>query len=438
MKTIPLFLIMIASGLIIEGNSFAQKSVSGTSIKEPGSSKLLCDWITIHMKTIRSVQLFDHHHRQSAYTGIALYESVVNGADGYKSLAGQLDEYDPPDAVAENKEICWQASANAALATMFRFFYPQNPANKPRFDSLENAWIQQLRADGFSEASISAGSDYGTVVAEAVLAWCKGDRADMISEPYSMPTGMGVWEPTPPKYVPPATPYMGNMRTLVKGSIDNTIPPAPADFSVDKESPFYRMVEEVYNISSNLDSVQRATALFWDDFPDGKSLTSGGHWACILKNVMEENRLSLIEGALAYAEMFIATNDAAIGCFKAKYTYNMIRPVTFIHKFMNHPDWNPLINTPSHPEYPAAHAVVSMAAATMLTRIFGDTLSFTDNAYEYRGYKARRFKNFVEAGQQAGLSRYYGGIHYLPSIEAGYAQGKKIADNVFAKLVTRE
>lgn len=429
---------MIASMLIVGGNSFAQKTGSLPSVADKGTSDLLSDWIALHMKTIRNTQSFEHHHRQSAYTGIALYESVVQGAPGYKSLAGQLDEFDPPPIVPEDAEICWQASANASLATMFRFFYPENPANKLHVDSLENAWVRRLQGEGFSEAAVSAGSDHGVAVADAVIAWCKGDRSDKSNEAYSAPAGMGVWEPTPPKYVAPALPYMGNVRTLIEGSIENTIPPAPVTFSTERESPFYKMVEEVYTASSNLDSEQKATALFWDDFPDGKSVTSGGHWACILKNVIEEKQLSLIEAADAYAKMFIATNDAGIGCFRAKYTYNMIRPVTFIQKYMEYPDWNPLIVTPSHPEYPAAHAVVSMAAATMLTRIFGDTVSFTDNTYEYRGYPARRFKNFVEAGRQAGMSRYYGGIHYLPSIEAGFSQGKQIAENVFDRLKTRE
>jgi len=388
------------------------------------------------MEAIRASNEFNHHHRQSAYTGIALYESIVPGDANYRSLAGQLDEYESPEQPTDMREICWQASANSALANMFRFFYPQD-ADKIRIDSLENSWLQRLLREGYSEASLLAGSNYGSAVARAVIDWCKKDGSDKISGAYSIPSGMGLWEPTPPKFVPPAFPYMGNMRTLVEGSIDETIPPDPPAFSTDTQSPFYKMVEEVYMISTSLDSAQKSTGLYWDDFPDGKSVTSGGHWACILKNVMEENQLSLIEGARAYAEMFIATNDASVGCFKAKYTYNMMRPVTYIQRVMNHPEWSPMINTPPHPEYPAAHAVLSMAAATILTRILGDTLSFVDNTYEYRGYKARRFKNFEEAGHEAGMSRFYGGIHYLPSIEAGYSQGKKIADNVHERLVFR-
>jgi hypothetical protein len=148
--------------------------------------------------------------------------------------------------------------------------------------------------------------------------------------------------------------------------------------------------------------------------------------------------MSLIQGAGVFAELFMTMEDAQIGCFKAKYTYNLLRPVTYVQKYMNHPDWNPLIVTPPHPEYPAAHAVVSMSAATILTHILGDHIAFTDNTYAYRQYPAHHFNNFIEAAHEAGMSRLYGGIHYHPSIEAGFTQGSKIADNVAKALVLKK
>jgi hypothetical protein len=101
---------------------------------------------------------------------------------------------------------------------------------------------------------------------------------------------------------------------------------------------------------------------------------------------------------------------------------------------MNDTGWQPLIITPSHPEYPAAHASVSMAAATALTECLGSSLAFTDHSYDDLGFKPRSFKNFEAAGIEAGLSRFYGGIHYKPSIDAGYALGRKVAANVLAGL----
>jgi len=405
------------------------------ALEAPGGSDLISDWITVHVKTIRNSKILSHHMRQAAYIGVALYESIVAGDKKYKSLASQLNEYKPAESIPGTKDICWPASANTAMAIMFRYFYPQDPADLSRFDSLKNAWNQRLVKEGNSEASVRAGSGYGTNIAQAVIEWSRSDGADKANGPYTVPKGNGIWEPTPPKFVPPILPHMGKCRTLVKGSIDNTTPPPPTAFSTDTQSPFYKMADEVYQASLKLDENQKATGLFWDDFPDGKTVTSGGHWSSILKTVLKERRTSLIEGAMLYAGLFITTNDASISCFKAKYTYNLIRPVTYIQKFMNHPDWNPLIVTPPHPEYPAAHATISMSGATMLTHLLGDGIAFTDDTYAYRGYKSHHFNNFKEAGREAGMSRFYGGIHYIPSIEAGYKQGEQIANNIAKVLV---
>ncbi len=422
---------LILTGLI-SGEVIAQPD---KSLEEPGSSILISEWITVHMKTIRNGKVFKQHHRQSAYTGVALYESIVAGDKNYRSLAGQLSGYRPPRAWTGSNDICWISSANTALATMLRFFYPQDPADKMRFDSLENAWRKRLLRDGYSEASVNAGSQYGSQICKAVIEWSMTDNNDNADATYDVPKGMGLWEPTPPKFMPPATPFMGNNRTFVKGSIDNALAPPPIAFSVENESEFFRMANEVYQNSIKMDAGMKATGMFWDDFPDGRTVTSGGHWASILKTVMADQRVSLIEGAHLYAALFITTNDASIGCYKSKYKYNMMRPVTYIQKYMNHPDWNPMISTPPHPEYPAAHATISMAAATILTSIMGDRISFTDNTYSYLGYTAHHFKNFVEAAREAGMSRFYGGIHYIPSIEEGFMQGQKIAENVANSLV---
>ena len=100
--------------------------------------------------------------------------------------------------------------------------------------------------------------------------------------------------------------------------------------------------------------------------------------------------------------------------------------------------WLPTIVTPAHPEYPAAHATLSAAAASSLTDALGDNVSFTDRTYENIGLPARTFASFEVAGREAGISRLYGGIHYQPSIDAGATVGKQVAQNVSATLRFRK
>jgi hypothetical protein len=97
-----------------------------TALEAPGGSDLIADWITAHIKTIRASKVITHHQRQMAYTGIAMNESIVAGDKNYKSLAGQLNDYQPPPSLPVAADICWQASANSAISKMLSFFYRQD------------------------------------------------------------------------------------------------------------------------------------------------------------------------------------------------------------------------------------------------------------------------------------------------------------------------
>lgn len=397
---------------------------------------LLTDWMNVYLSAIRAAKMPSHHFRELTYTSIAFYESLVHSDAGYRSLAGQVDGLVSLPVPSATSKICWAESGNAAIADMIRSFY-QNEIITAKADSMEKATMESLRAGGFATDELEAGKEYGKSIAKAILVWCKTDLSDKENDAYTLPEGEGMWEPTPPKFRTAMRPWGGNNRTIVKGSIENTLPPKPFAFSSDPSSDFYKMVNDVYKESGLKDNGHQKIALHWDDAPDGSSLGAGGHWLCILESELSARKLPLIESASIWAEMHIAMYDASIACFKAKYTYNVMRPVTYIQKYMHKPEWQPLIVTPAHPEYPAAHATISMAAATVLAKIMGDSTKIEDHSYEYRGYKTRTFNGFTEAGMQAGMSRFYGGIHYLPSIKAGYVVGSKVARNVMKGLAFR-
>ena len=391
---------MLALALTIMAGFDTASVTKMEKISDPKSGTLLTDWIDIHLKLIRTTKGLSQGaiFRHLGYTSIGLYESIVNGDKGYVTLTGQLQGLENLPAIAADKKVCWQASANTVMASMLRSFY--------------------------------ASSSSALKIASHILAWAKEDGAAKTWPPYEVPKGDGLWEPTPPAMAAPAAPYAQNNRTCVKNSIDNTLPAPPTKFSVYPGSAFYTMVNDVYQTSLNLTDAQKSIALFWDDFPDGKYYGAGGHWASIFKQLVSQKQLSLLTASVAYAKMNIAVMDAFCATWKAKYTYNVLRPVTYIHKHMNHTDWKPLIVTPSHPEYPAAHASLSMAAATALTNALGENVAFTDHSYDDLGFAPRSYKNLYEAGREAGMSRLYGGIHYKPSIEAGYGVGSKTAMNV--------
>lgn len=440
MKTVILLSLCIALGTL-SARALAANPPSGSAsakLESQGGGQLLAGWIDVQLFAIRNAKIPSPQIRQSAYSAIALYEAVVAGDKHYRSLAGQLNGLGALPVPPGKRNICWEASASGAVAAMFRFFYIGNASTTQKIDSMEMACSLQLSKAGYSEASVKSGLEYGRAVAQAIIEWSKTDGFSKANDPYTIPAGDGLWEPTPPKYAPPIMPYAKNARCMVAGSIGNALPPAPVAFSADKLSAFYKMAEEVYQTSKNLDESKKTIASFWDDDPAEKKLNPGGHWAFITRTLILDKKLSLIESARLYAELFITMNDAVIGCFTAKYTYNLERPVTYIRKYMNDTTWNPLIVTPAHPEYPAAHATISRSAATVLTKLFGNNDAFVDHTYEYLGFGPRFFKNYTAMSEEIGMSRLYGGIHYVPSIKAGFTQGEIIGNNILNMLVFRK
>jgi hypothetical protein len=125
--------------------------------------------------------------------------------------------------------------------------------------------------------------------------------------------------------------------------------------------------------------------------------------------------------------------DAFICCWDEKYRSNRVRPETAIRKLIN-PEWEPLLQTPPFPEYLSGHSVVSAASAVVLTHYFGDNFAYTDSVEVSYGLPSRAFKSFQQASAEAGVSRFYGGIHFMDAITNGQEQGTKVGEWVLHKI----
>jgi hypothetical protein len=137
--------------------------------------------------------------------------------------------------------------------------------------------------------------------------------------------------------------------------------------------------------------------------------------------------------------------DAGICCWAVKYTYQFWRPITAIQQAgadgnpLTVPDasWAPLLVTPPFPSYTSGHSTFSGAASTVLTAFFGDHFRFTTTSDSMPGV-TRSFNSFADAADEAGISRIYGGIHYLfdnvNALSAGRAIGDYVANNFLKPL----
>lgn len=402
------------------------------------SVEVLDKWMAMQIKLMSStIASFNGPFvRIYSYSSIAAYQSVYPGIPKNSSSqlsVAQLNEMPDFPKTEKGKKYHWPASLNAALAYMSLAMFPAtNSFNKAAIDSLENALVKTFRKVTDS-TTIGRSALFGRQVAEIIYSWSENDGFRNVNNPFTIPYGPGKWEPTPPNFAKPVTPYWGNLRTIVKGSVDNTQPPAPPPYSEDTVSDFYKMVNEVYVTDINLTIEQRNIAHFWRDINPG--VTAPGHWLNVLRQVFQKENTKLDKAVFAFALTGISLNDAWISCWKTRYVYNLLRPVTYIRKVMGHKDWLPFLITPPHPEYTAGFAAMAGSITEALAEVFGNQYSITDRTYEYLGMAPRSYPSFQAMADEAAMSKFYGGIHYKISVEMGLWQGRAVAKKITTILL---
>ncbi|HZI25055.1 MAG TPA: vanadium-dependent haloperoxidase [Chryseolinea sp.] len=399
--------------------------------KYPGD--VATKWIALQSKLIKKTAGFDPlvSSRSYAYSGLTLYEAVVKGMPGYNSVASQLIG-ENINALPDQQEIDWSASANAAMAFILKNLFANTAAaNQATIDSLESALNSEYENKSTAQI-VSASADYGRKVANSIFEWSKSDGGHeaylgAINNSYIAPTGPGLWIPTPPALSPPIRPFWGDNRCFIPNSVVSTAPGPPIPYSESPDSEFYKAVNEVYTISVSRTEEDVRIVRHWGDIPGNYNTPS--HYTHIATQLIEENDLKLDQAAVTYAKHGIAINEAIICVFKAKYIHNLIRPISYIRNVLGQPTWNTVISTPAHPEYPSAHATVGGASYTVLENIFGKNHAFVDRTHENL-HGARTYENLKAYATEAARSRVLAGIHYQFSADVGLAQGEKVGDLV--------
>jgi len=284
------------------------------------------------------------------------------------------------------------------------------------------------------EAVVARSQAYGTALAAHILDWSEADGALPIVNmgfplEYALGTEPGSWVPTSlvQQQQVPLLPAWGNVRPFAMAHGGACPLPPPPAYSEEEGSEFHREALEVYDTVRNLTDEQRAIARFWSDDPM-LSPTPPGHWIAIALQIFDRDQPDVAFRADTLARLGLAMADSFIGCWHAKYEFDLLRPITYIRAHID-PDWEPVLITPPFPEYPSGHSTLSGAAATVLTAAFGEDFSFIDATHERDGLPGRRFGSFHEAAEEAALSRLYGGIHFRAAIDRGLEQGHCIGDH---------
>jgi len=454
-------------------------------------AQLVAQWLRTSLAFVRAERLGPPvAARISAYASIALYEGyAADPRSRLRSLAGQVNGLWSVPMVAGDRAIDGATvAAEAERVVLDSLFSEGFPGTRRTIDSLAAAQIEARRRAGVKGDLRERSVAHGRALAKSILAWAATDGFFATrGRAWPAPTSVSQWvntvttdqfvaqqlsaesdivlagsaaptadaarastrnvftnrpkalgpKTTLPQFNPikPTEPYWGTLRTFALRNGDECAPPPPPVYSQKPGSDFWKMGKELYDSVQTLDEEKKAIALFWADNPVATG-TPGFHWISVVNQMTAMRHLRADQAAEAYMLTSVAIADAFVGCWKEKYRSLVVRPVTYVHRVFN-AKWNTLFATPPFPEYPSGHSTLSGAASEVLVALLGDSIPFTDSTQVDIGAPARSYRNFTHARDEVAVSRVYGGIHFMPAVVNGTAQGKCIGQRVLVRLRTR-
>ena len=342
--------------------------------------------------------------------------AVFNAVSAIEGTPGYLLNLAAPEGAS-----AIAAAAQAAHDVLVHLF----PAQSAMFDAQLASSLGAV-ADGQSE---NDGIAVGAQAAAAMITLRDQDGWNA-SVTYTPGTDPGMWQPTPPGYLPAAAPQWADLDPFALVSPDQFLPDGPPELTSRAYAKAFEQVQSLGAADSTLRTPEQTEiAKFWVF----GARTPPGAWNDIAADVAQAEGSSLTETAQLLATLNVAEADALIAVWDAKYFYQTWRPVTAIQNadeignrwVSEDPDWLPLLVTPNHPEYVSAHSAISAAAAEVLTAFFGKHYEFSFTAPTGA---TRDFDSFWDAADEAGMSRIYGGIHFSFSNEDGKALGEDVAE----------
>jgi len=386
---------LCAQNVVVQWNAIASTTIVSTGKEASVASGV---WFAyVHLAVFDAVNAIDHRYQPYLFT-----------------------TNPPPGA---NKDA---AAVAAAYSVLVSYFPSQQPVLKPQYNA-------SIAAISDSAANISAGVAVGEASAQKLIETRAQDGL-LANVPYTPPVGTGFWQPTPPAFGPPLTPWLGQMTPFTMTSAAQFFPDEGPD-ALDSQQWIddYNQVMALGAINSTLRTPdQTEIGLFWTEH-------TGQQYARAFRNLANQQGLSTSDTARLMAMLWAGYADAGIGCWNAKFTFSFWRPVTAIQAgggnpaLVADPSWLPLVSTPSHPEYPSAHGCVTGAVSTILAGFFGTpNLTFTvdslvPNTVPYT------FTSTNDLMKQVEMARIYAGFHYHHSVVQGRVLGIKVGHQLLQR-----
>ena len=196
----------------------------------------------------------------------------------------------------------------------------------------------------------------------------------------------------------------------------------------------FKNSNDIYKANNQLNDLQKDICNYWNGSDSNLNtvINISSHWFRILSQIIKKQDITPSEILKIYAILGIAMNESyKIGIhngYKMSYTI----PKKFINNNID-ANWNPYLKN-KETEYNSITSIISTTSANIISNNLNINSSFRDSSiYDYIG-KTREFSSLVDAAAEASISRAYGGLHYIPTVNLAAEQGKFISKIIINKF----
>jgi len=381
------------------------------ALSAPARADIVCDWMELgttvsEASATPAAPPAVESARADTHLALAMFEALNAIDRRYESWVKLAPA---PKGASQNA-----AAATAAYQVLLHY-YPGQKA------TLDDAYMVSMSLVP-DEGSRAAGKAVGEAAAKAVLA--TGAADEKAAPVYYRPrTSPGVWVATQQPVLPL---WLLTLKRWVLPAADSVRPgPPPALNSARWAQDFNEVRTLGAKASKARNPLQTIQARFWV----ATDLDPTLRWIADLPG------RSPVQNARLFSLVSMASDDAGVAIADAKYHYNFWRPITSIRNAEEDgnpataadPAWEPLLQTPNHPEYPCGHCIGAATIAAVLETEIGQRppggVQFTTRRVPGVVQSLPTLDAYVKA---MSMSRIYAGVHYRFSNEAAEDMGRKI------------
>jgi hypothetical protein len=278
----------------------------------------------------------------------------------------------------------------------------------------------------------AAGVALGKAIAAATLAHRAGDRDAPVSR-FTQSDKPGHWRATPPQT--DARPRFGQYQPFSgAAALDLPVASPPELGSPDYLAAVAQVRSLGRAVSTERTDAQTEAAQFFANQSSHVNFLNVAIRLLAARPAPQD----IWDSARTMTLLSIALSDAYILAWEAKERFHFWRPITAIRQgdsgVTAETGWQPLVETPQHPEHPSGHATECTAGATVLRSLFGEQpvrYIATDAFFQTQ----REYPGFTALANECAASRIWAGVHFRTASDAGQHLGEAIANHVVGSLL---